>query len=221
MASQFEELPLFPLNTVLFPYAKLQLNVSDERHREMLRQCMQSDSAFGIVLTKNSPGGEDEHYLVGTRARIVSVQTFDDGHMDVQVAGEGRFRIRRVDESRRYAVGLVEPIVESEVADEPKTDALVYRIKECLTEYMGAVFSGADLHVSEIRLPDDATALSFVIANFLQIENIQKQGLLETTDTVERISEMLPILEQHTVDATVVRPVQLTVQDLEEWVGPN
>ena len=220
MAQQFEELPLFPLNTVLFPYAKLQLNVKDERHREMLRQCLQSDSSFGIVLTKNGSGPDAEHYLVGTKARIVSVQTFDDGHMDVQVKGESRFRIRKVDETRPYQIGLVEPVEESEVTDEPKTDALVYRIKECLSEYMDAVFSQAEFHVSEIRLPDDATALSFVVANFLQIENIRKQGLLETTDTVERIAEMLPILEQHTVDFNG-RPVPLTVQDLDEWVSPN
>lgn len=217
MGAKLEELLIFPLNTVLFPYAKLQMIVDDDRLREIVHHCLASDSQFGVVLDK----GAGEHYLVGTRARILSVQTFDDGHMDIQVAGEGRFRVRRMSERGDTGVGLVEPLVEAEVADEPRTDALVYRIKECLSDYVSAFFSHEDFHVAEIRLPDDATALSFIVANFLQIENIQKQGLLETTDTVERIREMLVILEQHTDDATTPRPVPLTVLDLEEWVSPN
>src|SRR5688500_15065586 len=99
MAQQLEEMPLFPLNTVLFPYASVQLHVFEERYREMVKDCLAYDMPFGIVLIRSGSevGGAAEPYLVGTAVRIIKVHTYDDGSMDVQVRGERRFRIRRLD----------------------------------------------------------------------------------------------------------------------------
>lgn len=223
MSDSLEELPLFPLNSVLFPYAEMHLHIFEDRYREMLRACLQSDQGFGIVLIKagSEVGGEAEPYLVGTAVRIVSVQTYDDGRMDVKIRGERRFRVRRLDESRSFLVGYVEPLIELEIEDSPRADALVLKTKEYLTAYIEASLNRHEVKVSKIRLPQDATALSFVVANFLQIENIQKQHLLETTDTLDRIAQMIPILEQHMLEAKVPQYQKLGVEDLGEWVSNN
>ena len=95
-----EPLPLFPLNTVLFPYARLQLHVYEPRYREMLRFCAENDSGFGIALIRSGQevGGPSEPFMVGTAARIISAQTFEDGSSNVWVQGQQRFRIRQIDE---------------------------------------------------------------------------------------------------------------------------
>lgn len=223
MAQHLEEMPLFPLNTVLFPYAQILLHVFEDRYRDMIRTCLQYDQGFGIVLIRNGSevGDTAEPYMVGTAVRIVSVQTYDDGKMDVKVQGERRFRIRRLDESKSYLVGQVEPVIEMELDDTPRADALVLKAREYIQLYIESYFSRFDMKIAKVKLPQDPTALSFVVANFLQIENIQKQHLLETTDTLERIADMIPILEQHMLEAAVPSYTKFSKEQADEWINPN
>jgi Lon protease-like protein len=226
MADRLEELPLFPLNTVVFPYAHMQVHVFEGQYQEMIRHCMTYDRGFGICLIRSGSetGAHAEPYMVGTAVRIVKVQTHSDGKMDVEVQGERRFRIRRIDESQPFMVGHVEPLVEMEIEETARAGELMGDIRESLMRYLQLAFQHADVRVASIRLPDDATALSFVVANLLQCENRQKQHLLETTDTVERMEEMLPLLEEQIEleggeEETVFQ--RLTAAELLDWASPN
>jgi Lon protease-like protein len=223
MGQRLEELPLFPLHTVLFPYAQLQLHVFEDRYRELIRRCLQYDLPFGVVLIRSGQevGGTAEPYMVGTAVRIVSVHTYDDGKMDVRVLGERRFRVRKLDETQPYLVGWVEPVVELEVADTPRAQALVYRARECVEAYIEVYFAKFDVRVARIKLPQDPTALSFVVANFLQIDNLEKQRMLETTDTLDRLEDMIPILERHIEDAKSPAYFRLSREHLTDWIHPN
>jgi hypothetical protein len=73
----------------------------------------------------------------------------------------------------------------------------------------------------QVVFPSDPMVLSFTIANLLSMENIQKQRLLETTDTLERVQELLPILRNHIVEANQPNYYRINTQDLSEWVSPN
>ncbi|MCU0317097.1 MAG: LON peptidase substrate-binding domain-containing protein [Fimbriimonadaceae bacterium] len=223
MSSHLEELPLFPLNLVLFPYAEMQIRVFESRYREMVNFCMQCDTGFGVVLIKSGQevGEPAEPYLVGTAVRIVSVQTFDDGQMDVVIKGERRFRIRKLDQSRPYLVGYVEPLIEMELEPSPRADALLMKTRESFQTYMENYFSRFEMRVVKTNLPEDATALSFAVAHTLHIENLEKQHLLETTDTLERISAMLPILQAHIEATAPPRYQKLTSEELSEWITNN
>lgn len=218
-----EELPLFPLNAVLFPGAKTQIYVFEPRYRELIDWCLENDSGFGVVLIREGQeaGGPVDPYLVGTVVRLEGVQPFEDGTMNVQIRGERRFRIRRLDESRPYLVGFTEPVVELEVEDTPRTDALVLKVREYVEQYIESFFSRYDMKIARVHMPTDPTLLSFAVANFLQIENLDKQRLLETTDTVERIADMIPILEQHILEATPAELHKLTPEEMADWINPN
>lgn len=223
MADALEELPLFPLNVVLFPHASLQIHVFEDRYRKLIQQCLHEDRGFGIVLIRSGQevGGAAEPYLVGTAVRIESVHTFENGTMDVHVRGERRFRIRRLDESGEYLIGHVEPVIELSVDDEPRTDALALKVREYMMGYLQNLFSPYDFKSTRIVLPQDATALSFAVANMLRIENLDKQRLLETTDTIERMAEMIPILEQQIMLAKPAGYQKLTSADFKESLHPN
>jgi len=69
------ELPLFPLNTVLFPGATLPLHVFEERYKQMINQCLESRSPFGVLLIRsgNEVGTPTEPFEVGTTASIAHV----------------------------------------------------------------------------------------------------------------------------------------------------
>ena len=66
MSEKLEELPLFPLQTVLFPYAEQYLHIFEERYQEMVQLCLKEDRPFGVVLIRSgSEVGPAEPYLVG------------------------------------------------------------------------------------------------------------------------------------------------------------
>jgi len=141
--------------------------------------------------------------------------------MDVRVHGERRFRVRRLEEGRPYLVGWVEPVYEMEIEDLSRVEDLTLLSREYIQAYIANYFARFQVSVAQIKLPQDPTALSFVVANFLQIENLEKQRLLETTDTIERLEDMIPILEQHIVEAKSPDFHKVTRQHMEEWIFPN
>jgi Lon protease-like protein len=222
MAQNLEELPLFPLNTVLFPYASLQLHVFEDRYREMIRTCLEFDRPFGIVLIRagSEVGGYIDPYMVGTAVRIVQVHTYDDGRMDIQVQGERRFRIRQLDESKPYLVGRVEPVVEHAIEESNRAEELLIRAREEFEVLVQRLFARQEFSV-QVVFPTDPVALSFTIANLLPMENLEKQRLLETTDTLERVEELLPILQSQILEARQPSYYRIGSEDLREWITPN
>lgn len=222
MSQELEELPLFPLNAVIFPYAALQLHIFEEHYREMVRACVEFDRPFGVVLIRSGAeaGGFADPYMVGTVVRIMQVLNHDDGTMDIQVQGERRFRIRELDESHRYLVGFVEPVVEHEIEDSPRADQLLTQAREEFENLMKKFFARQEFNV-QVVFPPDPVALSFTIANLLHMENLDKQRLLETTDTLARVEELIPILQMQNLETAPRTSYRITGQDLQEWITPN
>jgi len=222
MAQELEELPLFPLNTVLFPHAQIQLHVFEDRYRELVRVCLEDDRPFGIVLIRsgNEVGGDADPYLVGTVVRINEVHNYDDGRMDIYVQGERRFRIRRIDESGPFLMGYVEPVIEHAIEDDERAEALLTQAREEFELLVQRLFERQEFSV-QVVFPQDPVTLSFTIANLLSMENLQKQRLLEATDTLERFEELLPVLRNHILEAHQPNYYRLASQDLREWITPN
>ncbi|AIE84504.1 peptidase S16 lon domain-containing protein [Fimbriimonas ginsengisoli Gsoil 348] len=221
-------MPLFPLNTVLFPYASIQLHVFEERYREMVRLCLHEDRPFGVVLIRSGPevGGRAEPYLVGTACRIQRVHTYDDGRLDVHVVGERRFRIREIDDSRPFFMGQVEPVIEHEIEDVGRAEELLSRARTEFEMLIRRQIERQEISV-KVVFPSDPVVLSFTIANLLQMANLEKQRLLETTDTLERVEDLIPVLERHILEAEISDAApsatyyRLGADDLREWITPN
>lgn len=220
MAHSLEELPLFPLDAVIFPYAALQLHIFEERYREMVRKCVEFDEPFGIVLIRNHSEIGEEPYLVGTVVRIIDVKHYEDGRMDISVVGERRFRIRELDDSRSYLVGRVEPVIEHEIEDSPRANEILAEARLEFENLMRKLFERQEFNI-QVNFPPDPVALSFTMANFISMDNLEKQRLLETTDTIERVEELIPILRMQSLEATPQSTYRISSLDLQEWITPN
>lgn len=223
MAQRLEELPLFPLSTVLFPYAPIHLHIFEERYREMIRLCLEEDKPFGVVLLKagEEVGDEQDPYMVGTAARIHTAHTYDDGRLDIAAKGEGRFRIRQFDNSRPYLVGMVEPLIEEPMEESPSNDRLVRKAKEAAEGFISACFAGMDIKVAEVKLHEDPVVLSFMIAGLLHGPNLERQRLLEMTSTRDRLAEMIPMLEKLMEEASLRVTQRLTASEALERLCMN
>ncbi|MDE3091170.1 MAG: LON peptidase substrate-binding domain-containing protein, partial [Chloroflexota bacterium] len=117
------ELPLFPLAAVLFPQARLPLQVFEPRYREMIERCLQEDLAFGILLTEvtlvikesGEVGAPATPHEIGTIARVIDVARLADRRMNIIVAGVTRFRLLESFTDRAYLTGRVELLPDENV----------------------------------------------------------------------------------------------------------
>lgn len=223
MGAHLEELTLFPLNLVLFPNSFVRLHVFESRYKQLVQDCLETGSSFGLVLIRrgSETNGIVEPYLVGTKAKIFQTYPFEDGTMDIIVQGESRFRIRSLDETHPCLVAKVEPVTEQSFHPDPLADDLAEETKANFLSWCQALFPSEHLAV-KVAFPDDLTTLSFQIANWLPVENIRKQQFLEMTDTVDRLHTLNELLGQQIVAIAVGgERSPVTLDDLRGYIYPN
>ena len=190
------ELPLFPLNTVLFPGTVMPLHVFEPRYRQMIADCQREHKPFGIVLVK--PESEHLHeitYSVGTIAEIRNLDRLEDGRYTLMAVGSQRFRILRQHCEKPYLSGIVETI-EDVAEPHVKLQAAMRQGSNLFHEYLDVLLESADEDDVHTTLPDDPEELSHFIAYFLEIQNEQRQHFLELTSTLQRLQGEIAILRR-------------------------
>jgi len=90
-------LPLFPLQTVLFPGGPLALRIFEPRYLDMVRRSLREKSVFGVlrILEGSEAGPVSALAATGTTARVVDFDTLPDGLLGISCLGERRFRLLR------------------------------------------------------------------------------------------------------------------------------
>ena len=193
------ELPLFPLNVVLFPGMPMPLHIFEERYKQMIGECVDREAPFGIMLIKEGPevGGPAEPVRIGTTARITQVERLQEGRLNIMTTGERRFELVEVTQQLPYLVGQVRYLPE-ETGDAP-SPALA-QVKEGYTVFLRHLTSLAGGWASTAELPEEPVALSFAVASSLATTVAMpggvKQNILEAPDAAERLTRLVPLLEQ-------------------------
>lgn len=199
------ELPLFPLNTVLFPGMPLRLQVFEDRYRQLVRQALATNQTFGVNLIKSGAealGPLPEPYPVGCTARIVQVDTQEDGLLNLTVVGDERFRILHRGSEHPYLTAYVEssPLKTNLTLDVVRG---VRDLHSHLKKYLGLLSSlpadadgpGLDTHFNlrDLQLPEDPLMLIYLSAALLQIPPVEKQPILEAetaTQLLDRVQRL-------------------------------
>jgi Lon protease-like protein len=177
------ELPLFPLNTVLFPGMNQPLHIFEPRYRLMISACVEKNRPFGAVLIKEGSGigAPAVPYEVGTSAYVTQVERADDGRMNIQTVGYQRFKIHALQRHRPYLIGLVEdyPLPGE---DDPANDSLTERLGNHLRTYFDVLKKASEEAVDLDTIPDRSLALAFLTAIILPLPNHEKQRMLAVDD---------------------------------------
>jgi uncharacterized protein len=190
-------LPLFPLpNVVLFPNVFLPLHIFEPRYREMVADALGGDRMIGMVLLK--PGWEHEYegrpavYPIGCSGVMTHAERLDDGRYNIVLRGIERFRIVQEDHSRRYRRAMVETVVE---APGSADDRLAVQRQRAKLEALLAPTverAGADLAIPAAMADED---LVHALAQYLDLEPIEKQALLEKPGLRARAESLVELLE--------------------------
>jgi Lon protease-like protein len=193
-------IPVFPLpNVVLFPNVFLPLHVFEPRYREMVRDALGGDRMIGMVLLK--PGWEDDYderpgvYPIGCAGLITHADRLPDGEYDIILRGLEKFRIAREEPGRSYRRVHVEPLLEM-LADGER-DAVRHerrRLEALLATPMEPLGLDSKFPGS---MPDED--LVNALAQYLDLEPIEKQALLERDGLLARARALVELLEMKTI----------------------
>jgi len=188
----FMNLPLFPLNAVLFPGGLLSLRVFEQRYMDMVSQAMRNGTDFGICLiAKGQEVGQPAlPHEIGTIAHIDSWDMQQLGMLNIKVRGVQRFRIL---EQRTEASGLLQATVERLPNEVPLhlPDKLAR-----LQPLMRVILADAGDAVPPPHPLDDAVWLGNRYAELLPISLLAKQKLMELDDSLLRVETIYQYLDQ-------------------------
>jgi len=185
-----EELPLFPLNTVLFPGMPLPLHIFEYRYREMIDFCSENEKEFGVVLIKEGTevGEPATPFEIGTMARIVGIDRLEDGRMNIVTVGTRRFRLVNLSPDKKsYIVGDIEPLQDEDANAETNTAPLAEEVGGLLRRYAALVQAALEQELMPLELPGNPEALSYLAGGTLRIRNRERQRLLELPSTASRL----------------------------------
>jgi Lon protease-like protein len=173
------DLPLFPLNTVLFPGMVLPLHIFEARYKLMINRCLEEERPFGAVLIREGKevGSRALPHEVGTTALIAKASRLDDGKMNIITIGGERFRIQALRHDLPYLSGVAEPWPLVGATSE-RTRGQVEPVRALFRQYLSLLVQAEGHRIDIDEVPTDARTLALLIAIALQLPMAQKQGLL-------------------------------------------
>jgi uncharacterized protein len=198
------DLRLFPLQTVLFPGMRMPLHIFEERYKIMVRECIEEDAPFGVVLIRSGAevGAGAIPHDIGATARILQVEYLAEGRMNLFTIGEQRFRIIAVNTTSPYLRGEVEPLEQSRLAD-PAPPELLARSGEIFADYLRTHMALGGQWLRGVQLPADAGEAADYIAARLDVPAPQKQELLEQLSPEARLARAMEIIAGELPDMRV------------------
>nr|WP_262498927.1 LON peptidase substrate-binding domain-containing protein [Pseudomonas sp. WS 5011] len=186
-------MPLFPLNTVLFPGCMLDLQIFEARYLDMVSRCMKQGQGFGVVcIIDGAEVGEaaGQFSAIGCEALIRDFEQRPNGLLGIRVEGGRRFRVQRAQVlPDQLTLGDVEWLDE-----QPEQPLEAEHVD--LAALLGAL--SAHPLVASLGMasaPAGQEALANQLAYLLPLDAEQKLQLLEMPDVQLRLERLQALLE--------------------------
>jgi len=194
-------LPLFPLpNVVLFPSVFLPLHIFEPRYREMVADALKSDRMIGMVLLR--PGWQRDYdgrppvYPIGCSGVVTHADRLNDGRYNIVLRGVERFRILDEDDRLSYRRGNIERL--PDLACDTEDTAAIRRQRAKLEALLAPAMERPFPDITgEARIPASMPDEDLVnaLAQYLDLEPLEKQALLETHSLRSRTESLVELLE--------------------------
>jgi Lon protease-like protein len=219
-------LPLFPLNSVLFPGLVLPLNVFEERYRAMMRDLLKTPEEeprrFAVVairdgheVAQSAPGMPDPTSVpergpaagfgaepvnafhgVGCVADAATIRERADGTFEVLATGTSRVRLLSVDASGPFLTAELEELPDEQGVE---AGALAEGVLRAFRQYQKRLAGARERTLSTTAdLPDQPSVVSYLVAAAMMLDTPTKQRLLQSPDIASRLRDELKLLRAET-----------------------
>ena len=193
-------IPIFPLpNVVLFPNVFLPLHIFEPRYRAMVADALRGDRIIGMTLLR--PGFEANYegrppvYSIGCAGVITHSEALPDGRFNIVLRGMEKFRITAEDDSRTYRLAQIEAIPEA-VAEAERRE--IRQRRQRLEAVLAATIERSG---GEPKFPPSVPDEDLVnaLAQYLPLEPLERQALLERDGIAARCRGLIELLEMQTL----------------------
>jgi len=193
------ELPILPLrNTVLFPGVVIPITVGRDRSIKLIREAYKGDKTIGVVAQKDA-SIEDPHvkdlHRIGTVARLIKILQMPDGNTTAIIQGKKRFEIIEMTQEDPYFKAEVKGFEKLNVIpDNDVFNALISSVKDIAIQIIEKSPAIPSESVFAINNIESAVFMVNFVSSNLNIDNDEKQKLLEMTDLEEKARKVLELL---------------------------
>ena len=184
MGTAVQNIPLFPLHTVLYPHGRMPLRIFEPRYVDMVSECLKTNRGFGVCLIKNGSetGPAATCFNTGTYAEIIDFSRQENGLLTITIQGKRRFTVLQTEVRNN---NLLTGNIDWSDSEEAGGSAEDYRLLEEL--YQHIVENYETLYAHEDHEAVGPALLSYRLAEFLPFDNGVKQEILETDGAQARL----------------------------------
>ncbi|MCY4211358.1 MAG: LON peptidase substrate-binding domain-containing protein [Gammaproteobacteria bacterium] len=179
-----QNIPLFPLNTVLYPHGRMPLRIFEPRYLDMVSECMKTSSGFGVCLIRKGAetGSSATCFDIGTYAEIIDFSPQADGLLGITVQGKRRFKVlQTARRDNNLLTGEIAWVTAEQSGAYPEEYGQLKDLYLHLVENYETLYNHED-HASVSPM-----LVSYRLAEFLPFAKDAKQELLETDDAAARL----------------------------------
>lgn len=223
-----EPLPLFPLNTVLFPGIVMPLHIFEDRYRSLVRDLIAlpptKDREFGVVAIKvgYEVGERGVHTIqrVGCAALVTEVTANPDGSYEIIIVGRRRFHVEDLDPSHEYLQADVEWLTDPRGASVGESAIAAETARNLFDTYRHRIEELRGDDVLEGHTPRDPVDLSYTLAAAMVLSMGDRQQLLECPDVTTRLRLGIALLRSELRAITAIPSLSATSLGRTQWC-PN
>lgn len=214
------EIPLFPLNSVLFPGMLLPLHIFENRYKAMLKYCLSESVDFGVVLLKSGQAEGPfmgELFDIGTTAQIKQVDALPSERFNITASGMRRFRILETHHDHFPFLTATIEYLPNLNYDSQDVVKLARRMFPLLQKYLNLFKTAKGERFRFTNLPSDPLTLAYLVGVILPVENHVKQAILSQPDALSLLAMEYELLKHETVVLKIIndtRPIWATSEDL-------
>lgn len=220
-----ESIPMFPLNSVLFPGVSVPLHVFEARYRALVAELLSIEDPakrlFGSVAIREGyevgERGAQSVHRVGTLLQLTDSHRNPDGSYEIEAVGRGRLRLEVMDTSGEFLRGTVRRLDEDET---PVRTATVHEALSAFRDYresVGRLTGSAPLPTT---LPKDPTFLSWTLAANALLTQEQAMSVLDCPGPAARLAVLTDILCRELQVMTIMPSLPATRLGRTAW-NPN
>jgi len=216
--SEFIGLPMFPLSSVVFPYAGLPLQVFESRYKKMMQKVLGGDQCFGtaLIVRGSETGGGDTRSDIGVRVRILEADQRPDGGWTVFAAGIERISISRWLTDDPYPSADCSPLNDENL--QPDATPLLNLAAERLRVFLqSAAQLGFTVPSSDFELVSDPEIATWQLCTMSPMGPMDRQILLAELDPSRRLELFSEMME----DQLILLHSRIRPDDGPQWSATN
>jgi ATP-dependent Lon protease len=190
--------PVLPLrDIVVFPHMIVPLFVGREKSVRALEEVMNDEKQILLLTQKNAADDDpstDGLHTIGTLATVLQLLKLPDQTVRVLVEGKGRARVTGFIQRNDFFQATIEKIPD-ESGEAKETEALIRTVKANFEQYIKLNKKVPAETLASVAQIEDPAKLADTVASHLSVKISERQALLETLNTGERLEKVLSLIE--------------------------